>query len=79
LEKSVPLVSQKGGGAKMWKLPQDRLKINLPPGFYLMEDEDKTYLFYGDKQIASFLSLDRDPKKIERVARDYLEESIRLT
>lgn len=61
----------------MWEIPQDKLTIDLPPGFRLMEDEDTTHLFYGDEQVAFFSSTGVDPKEIERAAEEHLKSRIR--
>lgn len=56
----------------MWEVPQDKLTIELPEGFRLMEEEDFVHLFYGDKKVATFSSTGVDPKKIEEAAQQYL-------
>lgn len=38
----------------MWRVPADKLKVELLPRFYLMEDETFVYLFCGEKRIAFF-------------------------
>jgi signal transduction histidine kinase len=38
----------------MWKIPEEKLLVKLPPEFYLMEEEDTVHLFCGEKRIASF-------------------------
>jgi len=55
----------------MWKVHEEILKAELPPGFRLMEDKDTVYLFHGEEEIASFSSTGVDQKIIENVARAY--------
>lgn len=59
----------------MWRVPDEKLKVKLPPGFYLMEDEGYVYLFHGEKQIASFLHTVTDTAILKAVAEAYRGES----
>ncbi len=58
----------------MWEVPSDKLKIQLPEGFRLMEDPDFVYLFFGDEQVADFLIVGIDRVEIERRAKSFLEK-----
>jgi hypothetical protein len=55
----------------MWKI--ELKDLQLPPGFFLKEDEDFLYLFYEDVQVAVFSATGVDPKEIEKTADDYLK------
>jgi len=43
------------GGLTMWEV-REELKVQLPPGFFLKEDEDFVYLFQGEGKVATFSS-----------------------
>lgn len=56
----------------MWQVPQNKLNVELPPGFRIMEEEDVVHLFYGNEKVASFSSIGVDPGEIEKAAKEYL-------
>ena len=62
----------------MWNVPKDKLRVKLPEGFSLKEDEDLVYLFYKDKQVASFSSTRVSPWKIEEEAKKFLKDKNKI-
>jgi len=49
--------------------------IQLPPGFYLEEDEDFLFLFFKGKEIANFSSSGPNPEEIKVEAERYLAKT----
>ena len=60
---------------KMWDVPKESLKRDLPPGFSLEEDEDLVHLvFEKTKGIATFNSRSVDPEVIRKSAFEHLRK-----
>jgi len=59
----------------MWRVPADKLKVELLPRFYLMEDETFVYLFCGEKRIAFFHRTVTNQEILKAVADIYRDES----
>ncbi len=57
----------------MSKVPQEILKVDLPPGFHLEEEEHTVILFHKGKEVAKFTS-NAFPEKIEEAVTDYLKK-----
>lgn len=60
----------------MWKVPEESLKISLPEGFHLEENEDFLYLFNRDIVVAVFAATGVDPEEIKKEAKKYLKKNI---
>lgn len=60
---------------KMWDVPKESLRRDLPPGFSLEEDEDFVHLvFEKTKGIATFNSRSADPEAIRKLAFEHLRK-----
>lgn len=55
----------------MWRVPEKIMKVALPPGFYLMEEEYFVHLFHEEEKIASFLCTCAHPEILRAVADEY--------
>lgn len=62
----------------MWNVPKDNLRVKLPEGFSLKEDEDLVYLFYKGKQVTSFSSTRVSPWEIEKEAKKFLKDKDKI-
>jgi hypothetical protein len=58
----------------MWKVPDKNLLVELPPGFYLMEDEDFVHLFYGEEKIVNLYYRIANPEILKAIVRAYKEK-----
>ncbi len=45
---------------------------DLPPGFYLMEEEDFIFLYYEKEKVTTFSAPGVDPRQIREEAEKYL-------
>jgi len=60
---------------KMWTVPKESLRRDLPPGFSLEEDEDFVHLVFGKtKCIATFYSRSANPEAIRKLAFEHLRK-----
>jgi len=66
----------KKGEEEMWDVPEDALKVMLPPRFSLKENEHFVFLFYGKKRIGTFYITEGKPrsKEIRNCALKYLRK-----
>jgi hypothetical protein len=55
----------------MWEIPQEILRVGLPEGFSLAEEEHFINLFHNGENIASFFSTAAHPEIIRAVAEAY--------
>jgi len=62
----------------MWNVPKETLRIKLPEGFSLKEDEDLVCLLYKGKQVAVFFSAGVSPWKIEEEAEKFLKDKNKI-
>jgi len=53
-------------------VPDESMKVNLMPGFDLMEEEHYVHLFYEGRVIASFFQSVAHPEIISAVAEAYI-------
>lgn len=54
----------------MWEIPASDLKVVLPPGFCLMEDNDLVYLFKEEAEVARWSKAGVNPAEIEKAAQE---------
>jgi hypothetical protein len=57
----------------MWRVPDKNLLVELPPGFYLMEDEDFVYLFYAEEKIVTLYYKIANPVILKAIVKAYME------
>ncbi len=61
----------------MWRVPQKRLSVSLPSGFFLKEDCEFVFLFYKhegeEEEVAVFSRVGVDLRKVEEAAQKYLD------
>jgi len=55
----------------MWRVPYESLKMLLPQGFSLQEEEHFVHLFHEDEKIASFFCTCAHPEILRAVADAY--------
>ncbi len=56
----------------MWDVSEEKLGFEVKPGFRVKEDEEFVYLFYEEKEVASFIATSVDPTEIRRAMRAHL-------